>query len=92
MQRTARIEGVPARGAFICRVFGVGHCSAAGPAHDAQLVLRHGPEVMVCQLRMTQRTREPSAAGVALVRNDVDKRVPVTAPTLRVDGAVNLCH
>ncbi|MHC2799583.1 hypothetical protein ACUXA5_001893 [Corynebacterium hesseae] len=41
---------------------------------------------------MTKRTREPSAAGVALVRNDVDKRVPVAAPALRVDGPLDLCH
>lgn len=92
MQRTAWIEGVPARGAFICRIFGVGHCLAAGPAHDAELVFRHGSEFMVGQLRVTKRTREPSAAGVALVRNDVDKRVPVTAPALRVDGPLDLCH
>ncbi|WP_408909962.1 hypothetical protein [Corynebacterium aurimucosum] len=41
---------------------------------------------------MTQRAREPAAAGVALVRNDVDKRVPVVAPAFRVDGPLDLCH
>lgn len=98
MQRAAGIEGMPARGAFICRacviagVLGIRHLPAARPAHHAELLLRHRAKLVIGQLRMTERTGEPAAAGVALVRDNVDKRMPVTAPALPVDSSLNLCH
>lgn len=65
---------------------------AALATHDAQLVFRHGAELVIGELRMTQGTREPTGTGAALVGDDVDKRVPVPAPPFRVDGSLNLCH
>ena len=98
MQRAAGIEGMPARGAFICRacviagVLGIRHLLPARPAHHAQLLLRHRAKLVIGELLVTQRAGEPTAAGAALVRDNVDKRMPVTAAPLRVDGALNLSH
>ena len=90
LQNSVRIPKCPL--SLICRVFGVRHFSATDPAHDAELRFRHGAKLVIGQLRMTERTGEPAAAGVALVRDNVDKRMPVTAPALPVDSSLNLCH
>ena len=66
------------------------HFGAAGAAEDRGGVDKHGPKLMVSELGVAQRASKILPAAGALIGHHVQRGMPMLAPALRINRAVNL--
>ena len=66
------------------------HFGAAGAAEYRGGVDKHGPKLMLRKLGVAQRAGKILATGGALIGHHVQRGMPMLAPALRINRAVNL--
>lgn len=66
------------------------HFGVASAAEDRGGVDKHGPKLMLSKLGMAQRAGKILPAGGALIGHHIQRRMPMLAPALRINRAVNL--
>ena len=91
MRTAAGIKFMPAVGTGRrSRIGVIVHLGAAGAAEDRGGVDKHGPKLMLSKLGVAQRAGKILPAGGALIGHHIQRRMPMLAPALRINRAVNL--